>query len=96
MLLRDVNDTRSDASGGPRVVQLAAGVLERLAQAVGAGFCVMAAAIIPDLLPFLSSPSPVGACARSRALASRPARKPGCRGISRMCRSRVGHRVDRE
>lgn len=56
-LFRDLKDTKPEIQGASRVTQLAMGVVGGLAKANAAGgrFCVSAAAIIPELLPFLST-----------------------------------------
>ncbi|CAM9572338.1 unnamed protein product, partial [Ectocarpus sp. 13 AM-2016] len=51
-----LTDTRAEVPGAVRVTQLVCAVVSGLAKAVGSGFCAPAAAIIPALLPFLSTP----------------------------------------
>ncbi|CAM9993495.1 unnamed protein product, partial [Ectocarpus sp. 8 AP-2014] len=51
-----LTDTRAEVPGAARVTQLVCAVVSGLAKAVGSGFCAHAAAIIPALLPFLSTP----------------------------------------
>lgn len=67
-MCRDLKDTRPEVPGAPRLVQLACVVISMLAKAEGAGFCVPAAAIIPELLPFLSRPREVRLLVRKEGL----------------------------
>ncbi|CAM9642397.1 unnamed protein product [Scytosiphon promiscuus] len=55
-LCRVLKGAGAEVTGGVQVTQLVCGVVSALAKTLGAGFCVPAAAIIPDLLPFLSTP----------------------------------------
>lgn len=59
---RALKNTKPEVAGAPRVTQLVCAVISGLAKAVGTGFCAPAAAIIPDLLPFLSTPREVSSC----------------------------------
>lgn len=55
-----LRDNKPEVQGAPKLAQMAARVIGGLAQAMkGGGFCLSAAAIIPELLPFLSTPREV-------------------------------------